>query len=111
MKSHGGLRDSGCVCAGGRGPSGASSSFPAARRHSSFPSSAAAPHPQSTDAPRHSLVSPERSGRKEKTKAYIRRENHAHQREKERELITTVKGAGEGEEEKEKMNWKEKVKV
>lgn len=65
MARRGGLRDSGCVCAGGRVPSGASSSSPAAHPHSSCPSAAAAPGPQSTDAPRHFLVSPERSERRE----------------------------------------------
>lgn len=65
-KRRGGLRDSGCVCAGGRGPSGASSSSPAAHQRSSSPSAAAAaPGPQRTDAPRH-LVSPETSGKRER---------------------------------------------
>lgn len=59
MERRGGLRDSGCVCAGGQEPSGASSSSPAAHQHSSSPSAAAALGPQSTDAPRHFLVSPE----------------------------------------------------
>lgn len=80
LKRRVGLRDSGCVCAGGRGPSGASSSSPAARRHSSSPSAAAVPAPQSTDAPRHFLVSPER------------------EEWEERELITRAKGAAEGKE-------------
>lgn len=62
----GGPHDSGYVCAGGQGLSGASSSSPAAHQHSSFPSAAAALGLQSTDAPRHFLVSPERSGRKER---------------------------------------------
>lgn len=65
-KRRGGLRDSGCVCAGGRGPSGASSSSPAAHQRSSSPSAAAAPGPQRTDAPRHFLVSPETSGKRER---------------------------------------------
>ena len=64
MKMSAGLRDSGCVCAGGRGPSGASSSSLAAHRRSSSPSAAAASRPQSTGAPRHFLVSPARCGRK-----------------------------------------------
>lgn len=65
MKRNGGLRGSGYACAVGREPSGASSSSPAAHQHSSSHSAAAAPGPQNTDAPRHFLVSPERSGRKE----------------------------------------------
>lgn len=59
-----GLRGSGCVCAGGRGPSGASSSSRAARQRSSSPS-ASAPCLRSTDAPGRSLVSPEVGGRKD----------------------------------------------
>lgn len=59
-----GLRDSGCVCAGGQGPSGASSSSLAAPQHSSSPSADAAPCPLSTGAPRHFLASPEMSRRK-----------------------------------------------
>lgn len=62
MERLGGLRDSGCVCAAGRGPSGASSSSPAAHQRSSCPSAAAAWGSQSTDAPRHFLVFPERRG-------------------------------------------------
>lgn len=58
-------RDSGCACAGARGPSGASSFALAAHRRSSSPS-AAATRPQSTDAPRHFLISPERSRKKRK---------------------------------------------
>lgn len=77
MKKRGGLRGLGCVCAGGQGPSGASSSSPAAHQRSSFPSVAAAPGPQSTDAPRHFLVSPERCGRKQSSK----QDYMVHQRE------------------------------
>lgn len=66
MMRCGGRRDSGCVCAGGQGLFGVSSSSPAAPRHSSSPSAAAAPGPQSIDALRHFLASPERSGRKER---------------------------------------------
>lgn len=58
MKRPGVLLDSGSSCAGGPELSGASSSSAAAPQHSSSPYSAAAAHPQSTDAPRHSLVSP-----------------------------------------------------
>ncbi len=75
MERRGGLHDSGCVCAGGQGPSGASSSSPAARQHSSCSSAAAAPGPQSTDAPRHFLVSPERSGREKKHDNMIEERN------------------------------------
>lgn len=63
MKKRAGLRDSECVSAGGRGPSGVSSFSPVAHQHSSSPSAAAALHPQSTGAPRHFLASPERSGK------------------------------------------------
>lgn len=60
-----GLHDSGCVFAGGEWPSGVSSSSPAARQHLSY-LSASALLPQNTDAPRHFLVSPESSRRKER---------------------------------------------
>ena len=59
----GGLRGSGCACAGGREPSGASSSSRAAHRRSSSPS-ASAPCLRCTASPGHSLVSPAVGGRK-----------------------------------------------
>lgn len=66
----GGPRGSGCVCAGGPGPSGASSSSPAARRRSSSPW-ASAPCPRSTGAPGRSLVSPEAGREKRQMKTNL----------------------------------------
>lgn len=90
MERRGGLHGSGCVCAGGRGPSGASSSSPVAHQHSSC-SSGAAPGPQNTDAPRHFLVSLERTGRKEAWAINLNEKNSIAQANKECKRSTTHK--------------------